>query len=105
MKPLFSVNPSTDSIIKSFDQYSERKIYHIIDGACKVQKNWKNTDLDFRLACLERLSELLADYKREYASLMAEEMGKPFKQGISEIEKCIWLCNYFIGNSKKYLGY
>ena len=34
---------------------------------------------------------------------MAEEMGKPFKQGISEIEKCIWLCNYYIENSAKYL--
>ena len=35
---------------------------------------------------------------------MAEEMGKPLKQGIGEIEKCIWLCNYFIGNSKNYLN-
>ena len=63
----------------------------------------RNTDLDFRLACLERLSEFLADSKKEYASLMAEEMGKPFKQGIGEIEKCIWLCNYFVVNSKNYL--
>ena len=103
MKPLLSINPSTGSIFKSFDQYSEKKIDHIVDVGYKIQKNWRNTDLQFRLACLKSLSEILADLKKEYASLMAEEMGKPFKQGTGEIEKCIWLCNYFVDNSKNYL--
>ena len=103
MKPLLSINPSTGSIIKSFDQYGESKVDHIISGAHKIQKIWEKTELKFKLACIERLSEILADSKKEYASLMAEEMGKPFKQGTEEIEKCIWLCNYFIGNSKNYL--
>ncbi len=104
MKPLVSINPATGSLIKSFDQYNERKIDRIIAGAYKAQKNWGSTVLQLRLACLKRLSEILADSKKEYASLMAEEMGKPLKQGIGEIEKCIWLCNYFIGNSKNYLS-
>ena len=103
MKPLLSINPYTNSIIKSFDQFSEKKIDRIIYGACKDQKIWEDTELNFKLACFERLSEILADSTKEYALLMAEEMGKPFKQGIGEIEKCIWLCNYFIGNSKNYL--
>ena len=104
MKPLLSINPSTGSLIKSFDQYNEKKIDRIIGGAYKAQKNWQSTDLHFRLACLERLSEILTDSKKEYASLMAEEMGKPLKQGIGEIEKCIWLFNYFIVNSENYLN-
>jgi len=103
MKPLLSINPSTGSIIKSFDQYGESKVDHIISGAHKIQKIWEKTELKFKLACIERLSEILADSKKDNASLMAEEMGKPFKQGIGEIEKCIWLCNYFIDNSKNYL--
>ena len=52
----------------------------------KLKKNGNNTDLKFRLTCLEQLSEVLSDSKREYSLLMAEEMGKPFKQGIGEIE-------------------
>ena len=104
MKPLLSTNPSTGSLIKSYDQFNEKKINRIIDGAYKVQKNWESSDLQFRLTCLERLSEILADSKKEYAFLMAEEMGKPLRQGIGEIEKCIWLCSYFISNSKNYLN-
>ena len=103
MKPLLSINPSTGLKIRSYNQHTNVEIENILDSSFEVQKNWKNTDLKFRLTCLEQLSEVLSDSKREYSSLMAEEMGKPFKQGVGEIEKCIWLCNYYVENSKKYL--
>ena len=32
---------------------------------------------------------------------MADEMGKPIKQGMGEINKCIWLCDYYLKNSKQ----
>ena len=104
MKPLLSVNPSTGSLIKSFDQYSDEHINQLLNRASEIQKNWQNTELCLRLTCLEHLSGILSDFKRDYALLMAEEMGKPIRQGIGEIEKCIWLCNYYISNSEKYLG-
>ena len=103
MKPLLSINPSTGLQIRSYNQHSNEEIENILNNSIKAQKNWQNTDLKFRLTCLEQLSEILSDSKREYSSLMAEEMGKPFNQGIGEIEKCIWLCDYYLENSKKYL--
>ena len=103
MKPLLSINPSTGLKIRSYNQHNNVEIENILNSSFEAQKNWKNTDLKFRLTCLEQLSEVLSDSKREYSSLMAEEMGKPFKQGVGEIEKCIWLCNYYVENSKKYL--
>ena len=103
MKPLLSINPSTGLQIRSYKQHSTDEIENILNRSVEAQKNWQNTDLKFRLTCVEQLSEILSDSKEEYSSLMAEEMGKPFKQGIGEIEKCIWLCDYYIENSKKYL--
>jgi len=103
MKPLLSINPSTGLEIRSYNQLSNDEIENILKSSIEAQKNWENTNLKFRLTCLGQLSEILSDSKREYSSLMAEEMGKPFKQGIVEIEKCIWLCDYYIENSKKYL--
>ena len=103
MKPLLSINPSTGHEIRSYNQHSNEEIENILNSSIEAQKNWQNTDLKFRLTCLVQLSEILSDSKREYSLLMAEEMGKPLKQGIGEIEKCIWLCDYYIENSKKYL--
>ena len=103
MNPLLSINPSTGLKIRSYNQHNDVEIDNILNSSYEAQKKWQNTDLKFRLACLEQLSEVLSDSKREYSLLMAEEMGKPFKQGIGEIKKCIWLCKYYRKNSKKYL--
>ena len=104
MKPLLSINPCTGIKIRSYDHYNDEKIENILNNSREAQKKWEVTDLKFKLACLEQLSGVLSDSKREYSSLMSEEIGKPFKQGIGEIEKCIWLCNYYIDNSEKYLN-
>ena len=36
--------------------------------------------------------------------LMADEMGKPKKQGMGEISKCVWLCDYYLKNSEQVLS-
>ena len=35
---------------------------------------------------------------------MADEMGKPIKQGMVEIIKCIRLCEYYLNNSEQFLS-
>ena len=35
---------------------------------------------------------------------MADEMGKPLVQGEAEINKCVWLCNYYIDNTDSFLS-
>ena len=38
------------------------------------------------------------------SALMADEMGKPKKQGMVEISKCVWLCDYYLKNSEQVLS-
>ena len=35
---------------------------------------------------------------------MADEVGKPKKQGMGEIRKCVWLCDYYIENAEQVLN-
>ena len=37
------------------------------------------------------------------STLMADEIGKPKNQGIEEINKCAWLCDYYFKNSEQIL--
>ena len=35
---------------------------------------------------------------------MATEMGKPLKQGVAEVEKCAWACEYYADNAALHLA-
>ena len=89
---LISINPTNLEIVKSYNIHDEAKVSDIISKSYEVQEEWSNSDLDFKLNCLEKISSILNDNRNSYANLMAIEMGKPLKQGIAEIEKCIFLC-------------
>ena len=100
---LISINPTNLEILNSYDIYDESEVSDIILRTSKIQNEWRKRDLDFRLTCLEKISIILNDNCNYYAKLMAAEMGKPLKQGFSEIEKCISLCKYYQEKSKETL--
>jgi len=49
------------------------------------------------------LASILRSKTREYARIVTEEMGKPIKQSISEVEKCALACDYYHENSERFL--
>ncbi len=101
--PLLSIDPSTNQEIASYDEYSESKVSDIIQAVNLSQNNWSNVNLEFRLDCLNEMIGVLKDGKIEYSRLMAHEMGKPISQAESEIDKCIWLCEYYFKNAAEFL--
>ena len=100
---LISIDPATGNEIKAYPKHSPNEVAYILDQASQAQKNWCNTDLDLRISCLEQAAGTLRDRAKEYAKLMAREMGKPLSQGLGEIEKCAWLCEYYAEKSKSFL--
>ena len=104
VKKLISINPTNLEILKTYNIFSQEKVHNLILNAAKVQKIWMYRSLDFRLSCLDRVTSILRDDIHYFAKLMALEMGKPITQGISEIEKCVLLCEYYRNNAKKFLS-
>ena len=102
--PLKSINPSTGREIETYKEFSNDEIQKILEDVHSTQMNWKQTKLEFRLDCLNEMVGVLEDGKREFSLLMAHEMGKPISQAQGEIEKCIWLCEYYRDNSSQFLS-
>ena len=101
---LISINPATGDEIRSYPQHSSEEVKFILAQVVQAQGSWRESDLTLRLACLDLIAGTLRDRAREYASLMAEEMGKPFSQGLGEVEKCAWLCDYYRENANSFLS-
>ena len=102
--PLISINPATSEEIKIYPEYSLDEIDNILSKAINAQKKWSLLELDFRLECISIISGILKDRKREYASIMANEMGKPIAQAKAEVDKCAWLCDYYRQYAPEFLS-
>ena len=101
---LISTNPATSEEIKTYPEHSLDDISNILSKALNAQENWSSLELDFRLECISHISSILKDRKREYASIMTNEMGKPIAQAKAEVDKCAWLCDYYRQYAPEFLS-
>jgi len=98
-----SINPTTGETLKKYDAYSEKGTESIINAVDKGWHHWRNTSFLYRAQLMQNLSSLLRSKKEELAHLMALEMGKVKNEGIGEIEKCAWVCDYYAQNAELFL--
>lgn len=98
-----SINPATEELIEEYEPMSDSQLESIIKKANSAQQKWQDKTFDQRAEKLITIASLLKEQKEELAELMAEEMGKPLPQGISEAEKCAWVCEYYAENAEKFL--
>ncbi|WP_372946870.1 NAD-dependent succinate-semialdehyde dehydrogenase [Mariniphaga sp.] len=98
-----SVNPATGEVIQTFETHSEKGVEKIINSVDKCWQQWKKTSFFQRSQIMQNLATLLKSNKEELARLMAMEMGKVLHEGIAEIEKCAWVCDYYAANAENFL--
>ena len=49
------------------------------------------------------VAKVLKNNKQQYAKIITEEMGKPLTQSYAEIDKCVWLCEYYSEYAESFL--
>lgn len=98
-----SINPATGKTIRSYETHSEKGVEKIINSVDKTWHTWRQTGFLQRSQLMHNLSSLLKSQKNELAFLMATEMGKVLREGIAEIEKCAWVCEYYASNAENFL--
>lgn len=99
-----TINPATEEILNQYQEFSENQIENAIINADIASKSWKKTAFIHRSELMRNAARILRNKKTDYAELMALEMGKPFAQGISEAEKCAWVCDYYAENAESHLS-
>ena len=100
---LKSINPKNNIILSSWDVLSLNEIEIMIRKTAHAQMDWSKIELISRLNYVKNLSHILKERASELSTLIADETGKPKKQGKGEIRKCEWLCDYYYKNSEQIL--
>lgn len=99
-----SINPYDGKIVFENRALSKSEYNIIINKANHAFTSWEKTSFEYRANFVFELAKVLDKNKHEYAKIMSLEMGKPISQGIAEIEKCAWLCNYYAENAEEQLS-
>ena len=102
--PIESVNPATDEPIKVYDEMSPQQAAAAVAQAHAAWKSWRKATFAERAKPMKKAAAILRERKEEFARLMALEMGKPFKQGVAEAEKCALGCDYYADHAESHLA-
>ncbi len=99
-----SINPFTGQEIATYELMHDEQVNHVLANVAKAQVGWSRSDVNERTKLLLRLEQELQKRKEEFALLITQEMGKVFKEAISEIEKCAWVCRYYADHAASMLA-
>lgn len=64
---------------------------------------WRDFSLSERIDTVRDIRNRLLENKLEYAKAITSDMNKPIKQALAEVEKCAYLCDYYIENAAIFL--
>ncbi|MDQ4012543.1 MAG: aldehyde dehydrogenase family protein, partial [Thermoproteota archaeon] len=98
-----TVNPATGKPIAKYHNMSFDEINHRVKNARTALKSWKSLDIAERCSLARKLGRIMRKNKDEYSRTITEEMGKPIRQAIAEVEKCAWLCDYYSETAESFL--
>jgi acyl-CoA reductase-like NAD-dependent aldehyde dehydrogenase len=99
-----SINPATEEVLRTFEEYSEEQINEALEQAHTAFRSWRKTTFAERGALLRRFASYLRANKAELARIATLEMGKPIVESEAEVEKCAWNCDFYAENAEKFLA-
>jgi succinate-semialdehyde dehydrogenase / glutarate-semialdehyde dehydrogenase len=102
-KTIETINPATGKVIGSYNSMSIEEVNQKTKNARISFEEWKNLDISERCTYMRRLGRVMKKNKEDYAKLITEEMGKPIRQSLAEIDKCAWVCDYYSEHAESFL--
>ena len=98
-----TINPATEEIIAEYQNITEADLKNKIAKSRDAFSKWK-TDSKKRAMFLHLLSEELRKNKESLAKVATQEMGKPLKESLAEVEKCAWVMEFYGDNGETFLN-
>lgn len=99
-----TVNPSNGQVISQYEIMSRAEIEQNVKEARDAFGYWRALDISKRAAFMQDFAQELRKNKINLARTATQEMGKPLKESISEVEKCAWVMEYYGDNGPIFLS-
>ena len=101
--PIASINPATGENLKEFSPFNDAEIEKRLSRAENAFRKYRRTTFTERSELLHAVGELLLQEKEKFAEIITLEMGKLFRDSVTEIEKCARGCRFYAENGERFL--
>jgi succinate-semialdehyde dehydrogenase/glutarate-semialdehyde dehydrogenase len=98
------VNPATGEKLREYPETTPREARAAIEAAHAAFQKWRRASFAERARPMREAARLLRARAAEYAVRMAEEMGKPVRDGRAEVEKSASACDYYAEHAERFLA-
>ncbi len=104
-RPIFRTeDPATGKAGRTYQGHTKSEALAIAHDAHEAFKSWRRTPFSERAALMKAAAATLRRHSQEFADLMTSEMGKPHTDGLGEIEKCAFGCEFYAENAERFLA-
>ncbi|WP_420192024.1 NAD-dependent succinate-semialdehyde dehydrogenase [Haloplanus salinarum] len=100
---MHSINPATEQEIETYQYHDDETVERKLSAAADAFRSWRQTPIEERESLLSSVTEVLSENVEKYATLITDEVGKPIAQSRAEVEKCVWLCEYYAKHAAQHL--
>src|SRR5687767_13392088 len=98
------IDPSSGETVRDVPEHPGEEIERRLERAAAAFRSWQVTSTDARAARMRAAAAILRAQAPRFAELMAEEMGKPVREGRAEAEKCAWVCEHYADHAEAMLA-
>ncbi len=99
-----SINPATGEEIKRFEETDANGIEARLQQASQTFSEWKEIPFAKRSELMTNSAKVLRSNAAKYGEIITQEMGKPIKQSLAEVEKCAWVCDFYAEQAERFLS-
>lgn len=99
-----SINPATGETIAEYQAMTPESARSAVSESHEAFLAWRRTSFADRAALMKAAARLLLEGAEDFARLMAQEMGKPIREGRGEIKKCAAGCEFYADRAEKLLA-
>jgi len=98
------INPYDQSVYctLAFDTPAEMEAK--VQAAKAAAENWRKVPLAERIGTVRNALDYFRTHEAVIAESITGQMGKPITQALAEIEKCAWLCRYYVEKAEDHLA-
>src|SRR3989344_65178 len=98
-----TINPYSEDPLEIYASMNITDVKKKVELAKRSFETWRETAIKERMKLVKKLGKRIASKKNSLAENITEEMGKPMKESVAEVEKCAMLCDYYSHAAKKFL--